>query len=312
MGRTRTLAGTWPSRDWVALAELLAERGEQPFVLLDRRGTIVLVNGATERALGWGRDEIEGRSWVELCTPPDQSLAIARRLNQALAGGLRQYECEAVDREGRRIRLALELIPVGTRSQFLLLVVQRVTAVDELPADLARHELDYEISTAPTSFGSVQQVELIGRRMPGMGDGRRVCFELLHNRHAPCEDCPVLRDGRETWPRMIARPGRPDTNSFTVITAEPARAGMVRVRVRFVSDGTLRVIHQARLAALAEQARLSRREKSVLEYLLMGRSLDDIATILGLRRSTVKFHQANILAKLGADSRVDLARLLGL
>jgi DNA-binding CsgD family transcriptional regulator len=43
----------------------------------------------------------------------------------------------------------------------------------------------------------------------------------------------------------------------------------------------------------------------------MGRSLDDIATILELSRHTVKFHQRNILRKLGADSRVDILRLTG-
>ncbi|HYU26101.1 MAG TPA: PAS domain-containing protein, partial [Thermoanaerobaculia bacterium] len=252
MDGTRAFALSWPStKDWVAVAELLAERGEQPLALLDRRGKILLVNRAMESALGWGRDEVEGKSWVEVFAPATQSAQIAHRLNQALAGGLRQYECEAVDREGRRVRLALELTRVGKPGQCLLVVVQRVMAVDELPAQLAQHELDYEIATAPSSFGSVQRLELVGRTVPGIGDGRRVCFELLHERQSPCEDCPVLRDGRETWPRVVVRRGTPGAESFTIVTAEPPRAGTVRVGVRFVADETLRVIHDARLAAVA-------------------------------------------------------------
>jgi DNA-binding CsgD family transcriptional regulator len=62
--------------------------------------------------------------------------------------------------------------------------------------------------------------------------------------------------------------------------------------------------------ALADAAQLSERERSVLTYLLMGRSLGDIALILGISPRTVKFHQANVLEKLGADSRADLVRLI--
>jgi len=42
----------------------------------------------------------------------------------------------------------------------------------------------------------------------------------------------------------------------------------------------------------------------------MGRQLADIATALGISLRTVKYHQANILRKLRADSRVDLMRLI--
>ena len=65
------------------------------------------------------------------------------------------------------------------------------------------------------------------------------------------------------------------------------------------------------LDVIADRARLSDRERSVLDYLRMGRSLDEIASILGLSRRTVKFHQANILQKLGVDSRFHLISLAG-
>lgn len=48
----------------------------------------------------------------------------------------------------------------------------------------------------------------------------------------------------------------------------------------------------------------------MLAWLLLGRSLDEIAVSLGISARTVKFHQQNILNKLGADSRVDLIRLV--
>lgn len=37
--------------------------------------------------------------------------------------------------------------------------------------------------------------------------------------------------------------------------------------------------------------------------------MEDIATILHVSQHTVKYHQANVLRKLGADSRIDLFRI---
>ena len=96
-----------------------------------------------------------------------------------------------------------------------------------------------------------------------------------------------------------------------MISAEPLDETLGRVRVRNVSDDALGAIHEAKVRAIADRARLSDRERSVLDYLRMGRSLDEIASILGLSRRTVKFHQANILQKLGVDSRFHLISLAG-
>jgi DNA-binding NarL/FixJ family response regulator len=41
-----------------------------------------------------------------------------------------------------------------------------------------------------------------------------------------------------------------------------------------------------------------------------GTSMEDIASELAISPRTVKFHQANVLQKLGADSRSDLLRLV--
>lgn len=69
-------------------------------------------------------------------------------------------------------------------------------------------------------------------------------------------------------------------------------------------------ILRARLLRLANDAGLSVREREVLDLLLLGRSAADIGLALNITARTAKFHQANVLAKLGADSRHDLMRLL--
>lgn len=86
---------------------------------------------------------------------------------------------------------------------------------------------------------------------------------------------------------------------------------LLRVRTRYMELG-----QQPRSGAtsshrdqLIAAALLTAREREVLELLLMGREHDDVATVLGITPRTSKFHHANLLRKLGADSRLDLLRL---
>jgi DNA-binding CsgD family transcriptional regulator len=60
---------------------------------------------------------------------------------------------------------------------------------------------------------------------------------------------------------------------------------------------------------LMEGAGLSERERVLLELILAGRGHREIAAELGISERTSKFHQRNILDKLGADSRADLLRI---
>jgi DNA-binding NarL/FixJ family response regulator len=88
-----------------------------------------------------------------------------------------------------------------------------------------------------------------------------------------------------------------------------ARArSMLRVRMTYK---WLRLGNPAgdRRSEIVAQARLTEREREVLDLLLLGRTHEDIARLLGITERTSKFHQANLLTKLGAESRLDLLRL---
>lgn len=65
-----------------------------------------------------------------------------------------------------------------------------------------------------------------------------------------------------------------------------------------------------RLRELGETARLSERERQVLDLIVLGRSHAEIGSVLGISGRTARFHQSNVLRKLGAESRLDLLRLL--
>jgi two-component system response regulator DctR len=64
-----------------------------------------------------------------------------------------------------------------------------------------------------------------------------------------------------------------------------------------------------RLRLALEQ--LSVREREVLDQLLMGHYNKNIADHLGITSRTVEFHRANIFSKMGVQSAIELAHLLG-
>lgn len=53
---------------------------------------------------------------------------------------------------------------------------------------------------------------------------------------------------------------------------------------------------------------LTTKEQEVLELYLQGKSVKEIIAILGLKESTVRFHNKNIYSKLGVHSLKQLLR----
>jgi DNA-binding response OmpR family regulator len=75
-------------------------------------------------------------------------------------------------------------------------------------------------------------------------------------------------------------------------------------------SGSFPELLEARIEHLARSATLTNREHQVLRLQLLGRTDDDIGTALGITQRTARFHSSNVLDKVGADSRLDLFRIL--
>jgi two-component system, LuxR family, response regulator FixJ len=56
-------------------------------------------------------------------------------------------------------------------------------------------------------------------------------------------------------------------------------------------------------------ARLTRREKEVMEYVLESKQNKVIASLLGISIKTVELHRANLMAKMRATSSTELVRI---
>jgi DNA-binding CsgD family transcriptional regulator len=104
----------------------------------------------------------------------------------------------------------------------------------------------------------------------------------------------------------LLAPGR----AFLVITPCASDEATLLLTVRQVDAPLLRKLVEARIARHEAKAGLSLREREVLRIVLQGHGLDDAAGRLRIAPRTVKYHLANVLEKLGAESRIDLLRVL--
>lgn len=301
-----------PLMDWGAIASILAERDAHPIVLLDKSGRIRLFNRTMEQALGWTRFQVEGQLWSRACVPAEHHDETQRWITDALRGAVHSYESVAVTHAGARMMFVFELALVGRGpSQGLLMTATEVTPVKSTAGSLECQDLDYEVALAEDQLGLVLRLQGSAGPIP-LQHGAARCYALIHGREGPCEPCPLVGTEAAPWPRIAVkhRPGTSGSKIFEIKTAEKIDSARARVRLRVLPEQALDAIHAAKVNELANLAALSPREREVLSYLLLGRNVDDISQLIGIASRTVKYHQANVLQKLGAESRADLLRLL--
>lgn len=311
--RQSRLAAT-DSVDWWAVAAVIANAHERPLIILDRLGVIRFSNTAMASLMGWDRHDVIGSPWAFFCRGANGAPMEEHWLEDALSGVFRSCKCEAATQTGKRLSLSVELASVGRGPGvgLMLLVKESKEAVapQATSAAATRGVVQYDIAFTGEELGVVTGAWAAdGSPLSSTVVGRR-CFEALHHRDAPCEGCPLLSKEETSWPRTaVVRPARTEA-PLQFVSADRIDDDTVRVQVQDVPEGMLSGLLRAKIAGLADEARLSSRERSVLDLLLLGRAVQDISTVLSIAPRTVKFHQANILAKLGAESRADLFRLI--
>lgn len=286
--------------DFAAVALRMAEHAGLSAVLLGARGELLLVAPAAEQALGWRVEPGRERSVHEFL-PVDSQSAARLTLDRALSGALSRLELRVLTAHGTSLaRFGSSVVGRGEERGVLLLLEHLAPLVTVRPSS------DYDYAVAGVSRGEYRLERVWQPGFEGApADGK--CFDVLHGRTSPCESCPLSRSETHA-PRVVV--GRQAPHDYIVTTVTPQDDDTARVAVRHVSSASLSAVMQARLEELAVRAQLSKRERSVFVQLMEGRAVDEIAGDLAISPRTVKFHQANVLQKLGADSRTDLMRLV--
>lgn len=296
------------SFNWEYVGSTLLERERRPVLVLDLAGRVVRFNRAVHLLLDEGVQPLYAHfadQWVR----PERRDAFDEAWLKALTG--------------ERVRLAVPLLPhvtalepvfeltplgeAGEPRSVMLVMIEATTAAPSLPLATsggAHYEVLMNARGEPVRL--LRASPAPGQRRP---DTALPCYKALHGREAPCEGCPLQKLGSAPSAAGVrlesSRPFRAQ-----LLLARRLHDDVVSISSTPVDQSLYSGLVQARVSALGEVARLTTRERGVLEHLLLGRTLEDVASSEGIKRRTAKYHQQNLLKKVGAESRVDLFRLL--
>jgi DNA-binding CsgD family transcriptional regulator len=293
--------------DWEPIVSNLTH-ARRPALIVDRGGRVRFVNAPMEKLLGRRLDELSGSRWLAICVQPGGTSGVRHLLGAGFRGEATGGDLPLLTREGRRITMHAELSrEVHGRSRALVVVAQGVREAE--PASAPPGDCRFEVSRGPEG-GVIRTIRFLDPGRDSLTHVGRPVAELL-----TLLDCaPALRWVTE----VIAARGSlttevllPDADdAFRIVTAAPVDDAIVSITVRYLPTRVLPELVDAKAARTAGDGALSDRERQVLTLLLRGRGVEDIATMLEIAPRTVKFHQANVLQKLGADSRLDLLRVV--
>ncbi len=182
---------------------------------------------------------------------------------RALSGTLHAFACEAVT-QGTRFNLHLETALVGRDfEQGTPLDRDRSGASRLRSATAGRGRRLPEISTSISDFGRLLSLKTPRSPAQVPTDPTARCFTMIHGKHEPCADCPVLEQSGSGWPRTTAHRGsHPRRDRLRGRHGPKAYGDRIRVRLRRIAERALGAIHESKVRALADSAQLSDRERA--------------------------------------------------
>jgi PAS domain S-box-containing protein len=277
-------------------------------MVVDADNRVRFANESMQGVLGWRPDELQGEG-LEACVPEGDRAQARKLVKSGLKGAASEGELQLVTRGGRRFAMRFKLTPEGKgRSRGLVFVADEVR--ENADAAGANGDCTMDVSRVGSRIGRIESLRFLdqghdARRHVGSSVGE-LLESLGASSAAPAVDSVL--EGRATEASAALLPA--SERSFRLITARAIDDRTVRVVLRSFDARLLTDLVDAKVARVSEACGLSDREREVLQLLLRGRGLADIATMLEIAPRTVKFHQANVLQKLGADSRFDLLRVV--
>jgi DNA-binding CsgD family transcriptional regulator len=294
--------------DWEPIVANLTH-ARRPALVVDGGGRVRFVNAPMEKLLGRRLDELSTSRWLACCAQPGGTSAVRHLLGAGFRGEATDGDLPLLTREGRRITMHAELSrEVRGRSRALVVVAQGVREVE--PSGAPAGDCFCDVSCGGPGAGTIKSLRFLEPSRDSLIHVGRPVEELL----ALLGCAPVARAvgdvvvGRACHASEVILPETDE--AFRIVSAERVDETTVRIAVRYVPTRALPDLVDAKARRTAGDGALSERERQVLTLLLRGRGVEDIATMLEIAPRTVKFHQANVLQKLGADSRLDLLRVV--
>ncbi len=163
---------------------------------------------------------------------------------------------------------------------------------------------EYEVDTRPPSAGRLISVTANPTRLAERDLLGKTCWNVFEHRAQPCDGCPVFGAGSAAFGVLSEADG-----VYRVVRVHRHQT-RAEVDVCTLEHPPVVALIQEKFRRLAKVARLSEREGRVFSLVSRGKSSKEIAAEIGISERTAKFHVSNLLRKLGAESRMDVLRLL--
>lgn len=279
----------------------------QPAMIIDASQRVRFANERMQGVLGWLPDEPS--AGLDAYVAASDRQHVRKLLSSGFKGDACEGELPVVTRGGRRLAMRVTLTPEGKgRSRSLVLVAAEVREAGDAAVSIGDCTMD--VSRVGPRLGRIESLRFMeqghdSRRHVGAAVG-----DLLESIGASSAMAAVdsVLHGRAPEASAASLPA--SERSFRLVTARALDDRTARIVLRCFDARVMSELVDAKVARVADARGLSDRERQVLQLLLRGRGLADIATMLEIAPRTVKFHQANVLQKLGADSRFDLLRVV--
>jgi DNA-binding CsgD family transcriptional regulator len=294
--------------DWEALVALLLERETRPAAVIGAKHTVIEANAAFRRLLEPRGAPLAHRPLLEVLAGAGQGHDIAVELERAFRHPTYSAELRLEPHPSRKLVANVVFQRLDVKDHPALLVVIESWASDEEAASTAcGADLVYDVRAE-----QVLTLEHVWHSAAPQKNARgpHPCYLALHGRQEVCAGCPAWQAIREQRKGAAVVRFETTPQKLNFVFARPLDSNTVRMYVYGLERRAISEIFKARVNEIAAAAELSQREREVLDLLLLGRSTQQMAIALAISVSTAKFHQANLLSKLGADSRFDVLRLL--
>ena len=294
--------------DWESIANQLSHEA-QPALAVDSGGRVRVVNASLEKLVSRRLDELSTKRWLVSCVPPSGWAGVKRLFDAGLRGEARDGDVPLLTRGGRRLIMHAELSrAVRGRSRALIVVGRDLRETE--PMVSAVGDCWCVIERGATGPPVIRTLRFL--------DPSRDASTLVGGPPSELMRALSASDALQTVEDIVAKSSAeatsvilPDADdAFRIVTARTLDESAVLVTIRYVDAALLPELVDAKAARIAGVGALSERERQVLTLLLRGHGVEDVASMLEIAPRTVKFHQSNVLQKLGADSRIDLLRVV--
>ncbi len=294
--------------DWESIANQLSHEA-QPALAVDSGGRVRVVNASLEKLVSRRLDELSTKRWLVSCVPPSGWAGVKRLFDAGLRGEARDGDVPLLTRGGRRLIMHAELSrAVRGRSRALIVVGRDLRETE--PMVSAVGDCWCVIERGATGPPVIRTLRFL--------DPSRDASTLVGGPPSELMRALSASDALQTVEDIVAKSSAeatsvilPDADdAFRIVTARTLDERAVLVTIRYVDAALLPELVDAKAARIAGVGALSERERQVLTLLLRGHGVEDVASMLEIAPRTVKFHQSNVLQKLGADSRIDLLRVV--